>query len=220
MEGAGKSIPSSGESDFHAWFYHSSPETSTVPTQQRPLGADRIMRHYQIGPNDRARAERVEILRESIAAYEEAKRARPRNPQPMYSRTIAGTVHGHIKSSSHKENAAYGTDQEQSDFPDDWVLWLGRCVPELIQFLAIFRLVAISAPPFPHHDVPMRILILLDREIVTPDHGQIGGTNACLRPFEERRGILRRERRLGLCQRREMIIRRMGRPFVGFSFDF
>ena len=65
------------------------PETDTCPSQKTVLNALLIRRIYLIDPNDRACAERIERLRESIAAYGRAESVTRWNPHPRSSQPSA-----------------------------------------------------------------------------------------------------------------------------------
>ena len=77
-------LPGDGDSfssNIDDWSYHSCHETATCPTERMLLEEMLVMRPYQIDPNDRACAGRIEQLQQSISAYEGAERALPWIPQ-------------------------------------------------------------------------------------------------------------------------------------------
>ena len=108
--------------------------------------------------------------------------------------------------------------RRNSDSPENWIDWLDRGAPELLASLEWFRMVLLNEFPFPYLEVHRWIWFLLCQEIVTTDD-IFTDCAAALRTSGELHAISQRDRRLGLCQWREMIITRIRTPFAGRSYD-
>ena len=86
--------------------------------------------------------------------------------------------------------------------------------------MELFLLVLIGDFPLLHRGVPRWLLLLLNSEIYfhRPRSLTSAADSRNLMSFDELHVLLRREHRIGLCQWRELIIRRMRNRFLGGGF--
>ena len=110
--------------------------------------------------------------------------------------------------------------RRNSDIASGRIAWLDLGAPELLACLGRFRMVLIGDFPFLYLEVHRRIWRLIDQEIVMPDTAVSSDFIVEICTFVELHSILRRDRRIGLRQWREMGIRRIRTPLVGFPYDF
>ena len=97
----------------------------------------------------------------------------------------------------------------------NWDRWLNGAVAIPFARIELHRLVLIGDSPLPNRGVPRWLLYILNREIYLPlpINAPTGGRNVMT--FDWIQALLRSEHRIGLRQRRELIIRRARSRFPG-----
>ena len=105
----------------------------------------------------------------------------------------------------------------------NWGRWLNDGIPNPHVCIELFRLVLIVEFPLPNRGVPRWLLYISNTEIYPPWFSSIVAEDSrILMNFDELRALMRREHRIGICQWRELVIRRMRTRFLGggFPHDF
>ena len=197
------------------------------------LGGLLRLRPFQSDPNDAECAGRIARLEETVRKEDEDEMERRRNPCRNTSAPSGSTVRASSRSgiSICSDDIAPHFDPpliiRSNTAPAEgleWGRWRNDGIPHPLHFVELFRLVFIGYFPLMNSGVPRWLLFLLNSAIYFPYTSSItvssGSRN--LMKLGELQAILWRDHRIGLCQRRELIIRRMGNRFLGggFPHDF
>ena len=159
--------------------YRSSHETDNYPPRPVFLLELLAMRHYQIYPNDRACAERIERLQAQIAAYDRAEASTPWSPPRRTSAVSVSpnrmatstfsTLSDHFPPESPTREASSGPMPEPS-----WERWLGDDAPNPTRCLELFRLVLIGVSRSLNAALPVGPLYLRPVDLLSKSELMVG----------------------------------------------
>ena len=212
-------------SGMEPWAYRSYPETDPFPTQQRLLGYFLRLREVQRDPDDPVCDGRIVRLRVASNAYEE-ERSTAWNPQlSTGERSVSSASIGRSEGSSSAPTPPLEgrTSTPAPPGGENWEKRLNDGIPNSHDCLDMFRLVPIGVFPLPSRGVPRWILYILNIEIYFTWFSSVGAADIRnLMNFDELHALMWREHRIGICQWRELVIRRLRSIFSGggFPHDF
>ena len=211
---------SANESSSGRQSMNSDPELELMPSASRLLDELLILQRYQTDPGDPECQSRIDDLRVRVALQARDDREREEAEHQAVFDNITDPVAYGVRRDSLSHTSTIAAHDACSEFTPTpsigWSSWLDQGIPEIAVCLELFRLVRIGCFPYPNYDGPRWLWYLLNREICMPTWSvELGLCN-----FRGLHGLLWRERRNGLCQRRELAIRRTRRDFGPPPHDF